>query len=115
MTALLQDARYALRQMRKYPGFAATAIIVLAIGLGATTGMLAIVQSVLMRPMNYRAPEQLTVVGVSDQADFSSKLSYPDFQEMRRNLRSFDSLAAHSEMALAVQTPDGAQCSWFLP
>jgi len=109
MTELLQDARYALRQIRRNPGFAATAIIVLALGLGATTGMLAIVRSVLMRPLSYRAPDELMAVGVSDQATSTSDLSYPDFQEMRRNLRSFDRLAAHSEMALAVQTPDGAQ------
>ncbi len=109
MTELLQDARYALRQIRRNPGFAATAIIVLALGLGSTTGMLAIVQSVLMRPLSYRAPEELMAVGISDQATSTSDLSYPDFQEMRRNLRSFDGIAAHSEMALAVQTPDGAQ------
>jgi predicted permease len=109
MSGLFQDMRFALRQLRKNPGFAATAIIVLALGLGATTGMLAIVQSVLMRPLSYRAPEELMAVSVSDQATSTSDLSYPDFQEMRRNLRSFDSLAAHSEMALAVQTPDGAQ------
>ena len=109
MGGLFRDMRFAFRQIRTSPGFAATAIIVLALGLGATTGMLAIVQSVLMRPLNYRAPEQLMVVGVSDQADSTSKLSYPDFQGMRRDLRYFDGLAAYSEMALAVQTPDGAQ------
>src|SRR5215831_2628480 len=101
MTELLKDARYALRQIRKNPGFAATAIMVLALGLGATTGILAIVQSVRMRPLAYRAPEQLMVLGASDQADSTSNLSYPEFQEMQRGLRSIDSLAAHREMDLA--------------
>src|SRR5215475_4336320 len=100
MTELLQDARYALRQIRKNPGFSATAIGVLTLGLGATTGMLAIVQWVRMCPLDHRAPEQLMVLGASDQADSTSNLSCPEFQEMQRGLRSFDSLAAHREMDL---------------
>jgi hypothetical protein len=68
MTGLLQDACYALRQLRKSPGFAAAAILVLALGLGAVTGMLAVVQSVLIRPLNYRDSSRLMLLGVSDQA-----------------------------------------------
>ena len=109
MTGFLQDVRFALRQIFKNPGFAATAIVVLALGLGATTGMLAIVQSVLVRPLNYRDPDRLMVVKVSDQADSRSNIKYPDFQGMQRNLHQFESLAAYTSLPLAVQTDDGAQ------
>jgi len=101
--------RYALRQLRKNPGFTVTAILVLALGIGATTGMLAIVQSVLMRPLNYRDPDRVMLVGASGQADSTSNISNPDFQEMRRGLHQFEELGAYSSMPLAVQTADGAQ------
>ena len=65
MNGLLEDLRYALRQLVKNPGFAATAILVLALGIGATTGVLAIVQLVLMRPLNYRDPNRVMLVGAS--------------------------------------------------
>ena len=109
MTGLLQDIRFALRQIRKNPGFATTSIVVLALGLGATTGMLAIVQSVLVRPLGYHDPEQLMLVGISDQANANPRVSYLDFQEMQRNFHQFQSLAAYTSLPLAVQTDDGAQ------
>ena len=109
MNGLLQDLRYALRQLRKNPGFATTAILVLALGIGATTGMLAIVQSVLVRPLNYHNPDRVMVVGASGQADSTSNFSYSDFQEMRRSLHQFEELGMYSSMPLAVQTADGAQ------
>ena len=109
MNGLLQDVRFALRQIRKNPGFAATAIVVLALGLGATTGMLAIVQSVLVRPLSYKEPDRVMLVGVSDQANSTSNILYLDFQDMQRNLHQFEGLAAYTSMPLAVQTDDGAQ------
>src|SRR5207244_1893503 len=63
MNAILQDLRYALRQLRKNPGFTAACIVILALGIGSTTGMLAIVQSVLLRPLNYPGEDQLMLVG----------------------------------------------------
>ena len=109
MNGLLQDAKYALRQVRKNPGFSTTAILVLALGLGAATGMLAVVQSVLVRPLAYRDSNRLMLVGVSDQANSSSDVSYPDFQEMQRSLPQFEALGAYTVAPLSVQTPDGAQ------
>jgi predicted permease len=109
MTGLLQDARYALRQLRKSPGFAATAILVLALGLGATTGMLAIVQSVLLNPLNYRDPDRMMLIGISDEATQSSDISYPDLLEMKRSLHQFEDFGAYRAQPLAVQTVDGAQ------
>jgi predicted permease len=109
MTGLLQDACYALRQLRKSPGFAAAAILVLALGLGAVTGMLAVVQSVLIRPLNYRDSSRLMLLGVSDQASGTSDISYPDFLEMKGSLKGFEDLGAYDSMPVAVHTDDGDQ------
>jgi len=65
LTAILQDLRYALRQLRRSPGFALTAILTLGLGIGAATIMDSIIHSTLLAPLPYPAQEQLVGVGLS--------------------------------------------------
>jgi putative ABC transport system permease protein len=109
MNGVLQDLRYALRQLRKSPGFTFCGLAVLALGIGATTGMLAVVQSVLLRPLNYNHPERLVLVGTTGQADSTSNVTFRNFEELRSNLRSFAELGAYSSVPVAVETDAGAQ------
>lgn len=110
MNTIFQDVRYAWRQLRKCRGFTASAIVVLALGIGATTGMLAIVQSVLLRPLNYRHPEQLMLLGTSEDGDdASSVVPIADLRGMQRNLRQFDQIAAFNSLPVPVQTDEGTE------
>ena len=64
----MQDLRYALRQLRHAPGFAVTAIISLALGIGATTAVFSVVYAVLVDPFPYRDPEQMIHLRWFDRA-----------------------------------------------
>lgn len=109
-TSLMQDLRYALRQLRKNPGFAVGAVAVLALGIGATTGMLAIVESVLLRPLDYKRPEQLLLVGVAENGEENySRVSIADFPEMQRSLHEFQQLAAFNSLPVPVETDEGME------
>ena len=65
MTALLQDLRFALRLIVKNPGFAAAAIIVLALGIGANSALFSVVNTVLIRPLPYAEAEGHVLVSMT--------------------------------------------------
>ena len=94
MDRLLQDLRYALRRLIRTPGFTATAVLTLALAVGATTAMLSIFDSVVLRPLPFRNPQGLVyVTSTSDgQADY---ISPPDYEDYRTRNHSFASIAVY--------------------
>src|SRR5215469_14064542 len=95
MGTLAQDLLYALRQLRKSPGFSTVAILTLALGIGANTGIFSIVNAVLLRPLPYLDPNRLVAVYNHTDSDGNSSFGYLDFLEWQRQNRSFASLATY--------------------
>src|ERR1051326_4462967 len=87
------NLRFALRQLRKSPGFAAIAILTLAIGIGACTSIFSLVESVLLRPLPYPHAEQILAVQQRYKGSQPIPFSWPNFLDVERDNRSFAALA----------------------
>jgi predicted permease len=97
MDTLLQDMRYGIRMVAKSPGFAAIAIVTLALGIGANTALFSVVNGVLLNPLPYRQPDRLVAIYAKSKEFSHSSISYPNFLDWVRTQRSFSSLAAFRE------------------
>ena len=106
---LAKDLRFAVRQLRKNPGFTATAIFVLALGICAALAIFAFVDAVLIRPLPYRAPARLVAVYEVNALFLHSNLSYPDYLDWKQRNRVFRSLDIYQETGFLLSTPAGTQ------
>ncbi|MFZ0746579.1 MAG: ABC transporter permease [Terracidiphilus sp.] len=103
-----QDVRFALRQMRKNPGFALTAILILALGMGVSVAIFGFVDAALLQPLPYASPDRLMDVAESGTAFPRSNLSRDDFDDWKRLNRSFTSLEAYGGTGYLLHTSSGA-------
>ncbi len=95
MSVLLQDLRYALRSLRRSPGFTAVAVLTLALGIGANTAIFSVVNTVLLRPLSYREPEQLVSLRAKLTASNSdNRLSAPEYLDLQREVSALSDVAA---------------------
>ena len=107
VNTLLKDLRYATRNLLQARGFAIVAILALALGIGATTAMFSVVNSVLLRPLPFLEPERLVAIG-----EFNSErpapelpngaLSFPDFEDLAKRNHSFSEVAVYTEDAYTL-------------
>jgi putative ABC transport system permease protein len=91
---IMRDIRYALRQLAKSPGFAATAVLTLAFGIGATAAIFSIVEGVLLRPLPFANPQQLMVIGDTiEGAGFKGvSVPAPEMLQYMRDTHGFASI-----------------------
>jgi len=107
MNGLFQDLRYSLRQLRKSPGFAATAILVLALGMSASVAIFAFVDAALIKPLPYANPDRLVDVTESAEMFPRANLSYPDYLDWKRLNTVFSSMEVYNGTGYLLRTADG--------
>ncbi|HXT85397.1 MAG TPA: ABC transporter permease, partial [Verrucomicrobiae bacterium] len=98
MSRVLSELRFAARGLRKAPGFAAVAILTLALGIGANTAIFTVANALLFKPLPYAHPSQLTLVYESSSADPTDvgPFSYPRFSLLEKSQRAFTSISAYA-------------------
>src|ERR1700761_2094749 len=106
---LTQDLRYALRQLRRNPGFAVTAILTLALGIGATTAVFSVVEQMLLTQLPYRDADRIVALRTffADKQHLNPHVTGGDYQDMRAD-PAFAAVAYYDGGEMGVQLPDHA-------
>src|SRR5215469_17622017 len=104
---LSQDLKSALRQLRTAWGFAALAVITLALGIGANTAMFTVVESVLLRPLPYPHADRLAYIGPKDTPGFGTT-SFLNYRDVRDQTQRMAAVGGYSEDVSVVEGKDGS-------
>jgi predicted permease len=114
MSTILQDLRYALRQLRRSPGFALTVIITMALGIGANATVFGVLDALILRPLNVPQSEQLAslnlVINKTPSIPFNS---YPDYRDLRKRNSSFSDMTAYGVGFAALEYQGNTTRNWL--
>jgi len=107
---MAQDLRYALRQLRKSPGFTVAAVLTLAMAIAANAAVFSVMNGLILRPLN--VPQAQSLYTIERASDKDPSQSYPDYLDLRDRNHSFDDLAAYSIPQAALNTGAGPSPTW---
>jgi putative ABC transport system permease protein len=107
MNQLIQDVSFAVRQLRKAPGFTLTAILTLALGIGAASAVFSVIDAVLLRPLPFAHQERLVFPNTIAREGYTQPFSYPSYQDVRSQLKTFDALAGYQSSRINFEGPSG--------
>jgi predicted permease len=110
MTDLARDLRCVLRQLRKSPGFAATAVLTLAVAIGANAIVFGVMNGLILRPLNVPEPQSLYLI--ERASDHSTVQSYPDYIDLRDRNHSFDGLVGYGITQIALNKGENPSLIW---
>jgi predicted permease len=112
MNRLIQDIRYAFRQLRRAPGFAFTVVLTLALSVGVATAVFCVVDNVILRPLPYVHPEKIVSVNTTSRSGYGQPASWPSYQDERAQVRAFDALAGFiNYFKITLETPSNGPVS----
>jgi predicted permease len=110
MTSLLQDLRFALRQMRRSPGFAFTAVLTLALGIAANVIVFGVLQALILRPIDVPHPDRVMTLARTDQT--YPVFSYPEVRDVRDGSTVFSAVAAYTISSFGVEANGATRPVW---
>src|ERR1700683_2075008 len=93
MAGLIQDFRYAMRYLRKTPGFACTVILILAIGIGGTTAIFSVVYPILYKPLPYPNANRILMIWYAEEQGARVAQTFHTYREVAERNRSFEAVA----------------------
>src|SRR5215467_220487 len=102
MRGLIQDFRYAVRQLQKSPGFSTIAVLTLALGIGATTAIFSVVYGVLLRALPYSDPDRIMAIFEVTTKGTWNRLADPNFDDCRDQNHSFQAMAKYNANIASV-------------
>jgi macrolide transport system ATP-binding/permease protein len=106
---LLQDLRFALRQLWKNPGFTVTAVLMLSLGMAASVAIFSFVDAALLKPLPFEDPRSLVDVTESIAVFPHANFSYPDYLDWKKMNHSFRSLDVYTGTGYLLDTPSGVE------
>src|ERR1700748_1992788 len=89
----MNDLRYALRQLRKTPGFTFIAVLTLALGIGANTAIFSVIYAVLLQPLPYPEGDRIVILTETDSNQPQISVAWPDYLDWKQDQKVFDALA----------------------
>jgi putative ABC transport system permease protein len=106
-----QDVRYAIRTLRKSPGFAITSVAILALAIGANTAMFSVLNAVLLQPLPYRSPEQLAMLWseVPSQGVREGRSAFWNVEQWRNQSKSFADMVLFDGASITLTTAENAE------
>jgi predicted permease len=110
MVGWFDDLRYALRQLRKAPGFTITAALTLAMAIGTNAVVFSVMNGMILRPL--QIPQSGTLYAIERASDKDTSQSYPDYLDLRQLNHSFAGLAAYSIPQVGLDTGEGPIATW---
>jgi putative ABC transport system permease protein len=108
MNQLTQDIRFALRQLRRSPGFALIVVLTLSLGIGAAAAVFSVIDAVLLRPLPFAHQEQLVFPDTTAREGYWQPWSYLSYLDARPQLKTFDALAGYADFGrINLEGPSG--------
>jgi predicted permease len=110
MDVIVQEIRFAIRSLRKLPGYTFIAVLTIALGIGANSAIFNVVNAAMIRPLPYTDPNQLVYVGETSQRQpYPGQVSYGDYQQLKQENRSLQGIAGYGYFPGVLNRESGSE------